>query len=276
MMKRKYSDFTFYSLNLCLSFVRLSSYKLAQQIPIPNAVSMKGHDFSAENMQQLTFSLIYIDGRLMGRLLDLELNELHQDWYRIESIPLYVEGGEAPSSVVAESVPGEDVPVTRNLDEYAMDAYYLTSTDITGHYEIYTDVVESATPPRLVAYFENDETEITEMYMAEITKKDRVDPRDDRWRWEVSNGLGKAYMDMDGHNPRENPGSRYLCMTGSEPMDFLDVYRMDKEIKEEMKGMTKAQREAYLKELMGWTDEDESQSNSDWLPIDDDATFELF
>ena len=81
---------------------------------------------------------------------------------------------------------------------------------------------------------------------------------------------------MDGHNPRENPGSRYLCMTGSEPMDFLDVYRMDKEIKEEMKGMTKAQREAYLKELMGWTDEDESQSNSDWLHIDDDATFELF
>ena len=59
-------------------------------------------------------------------------------------------------------------------------------------------------------------------------------------------------------------------------MDFLDVYRMGKEIKEEMKGMTKAQREAYLKALMGWTDEDESQSNSDWLPIDDDATFELF
>ena len=81
---------------------------------------------------------------------------------------------------------------------------------------------------------------------------------------------------MDGHNPRENPGSKYLCMTDSEPIDFLDVYRMDKEIKEEMKGMTKAQREAYLKEFMGWTDEDESQSNSDWLPIDDDATFELF
>ncbi|WP_026663090.1 hypothetical protein [Butyrivibrio proteoclasticus] len=28
---------------------------------------------------------------------------------------------------------------------------------------------------------------------------------------------------MDGHNPRESLGSRYFCMTGSEPMDFLDV-----------------------------------------------------
>ena len=51
---------------------------------------------------------------------------------------------------------------------------------------------------------------------------------------------------MDGHNPRENPGSKYLCMTGSEPMDFLDVYRLDKEIEQEMKGMTKAQKEVYL------------------------------
>lgn len=65
---------------------------------------------------------------------------------------------------------------------------------------------------------------------------------------------------MDGHNPRENPGSKYLCMTGSEPMDFLDVYRLDKEIEQEMKGMTKAQKEVYLKGLMGWTDEDESPS----------------
>ena len=62
-----------------------------------------------------------------------------------------------------------------------------------------------------------------------------------------------------GHNPRENPGSRYLCMTGSEPMDFLDVYRMDREIQQEMKGMNKAQREDYLKDLMGWTDADESE-----------------
>ncbi len=146
---------------------------------------MNSGKYSCAYDQKQRAVVVYEGGNIIGKL-------------SIFDIPLYVEGGEAPASVVAEAVPGEDIPVTRNLDEYAMDAYYLTSTDIPGHYEIYTDVVESATPPRLVAYFENDETEITEMYMAEITKKDRVDPRDDRWRWEVSNGLGKAYMDMPG------------------------------------------------------------------------------
>ncbi len=77
-----------------------------------------------------------------------------------------------------------------------------------------------------------------------------------------------------GHNPRENPGSKYLCMTGSEPMDFLDVYRMDREIKQEMKGMNKAQRETYLKDLMGWTDPDEPEYSDFWdLP---DGDTELF
>ena len=59
-------------------------------------------------------------------------------------------------------------------------------------------------------------------------------------------------------------------------MDFLDVYRLDKEIRQEMKGMTKAQQEVYLKELMGWTDEAESESSMDLLSIDDTATFDLF
>ncbi len=77
-----------------------------------------------------------------------------------------------------------------------------------------------------------------------------------------------------GHNPRENPGSKYLCMTGSEPMDFLDVYRMDREIKQEMKGMNKAQRETYLKDLMGWTDPDGPEDSDFWdLP---DGDTELF
>ena len=63
---------------------------------------------------------------------------------------------------------------------------------------------------------------------------------------------------MSGHSPREMPPSRYLCLTGSEPYDFLDVHRMDKEIRKDMKGMNKAQRKAYLMEYIGWTDDDES------------------
>ena len=59
-------------------------------------------------------------------------------------------------------------------------------------------------------------------------------------------------------------------------MDFLDVYRLDKEIRQEMKGMTKAQQEVYLKELMGWTDEAESESSMDLLSIDATAAFDLF
>ncbi len=79
---------------------------------------------------------------------------------------------------------------------------------------------------------------------------------------------------MSGHNPRENPGSKYLCMTGSEPMDFLDVYRMDREIQKDMKGMNKAQRIEYLKELMGWTDDDDASDDGfNELPDDDPDDF---
>ncbi len=60
---------------------------------------------------------------------------------------------------------------------------------------------------------------------------------------------------VSGHSPRENPGSRYICLTGSEPYDFLDVYRMDREIRQDMKGMNKAEQEAYLKDYMGWRDD---------------------
>ena len=59
---------------------------------------------------------------------------------------------------------------------------------------------------------------------------------------------------ISGHSPSENAGSRYLCITRSMPYDFLDVYRMDREIRTAMKGMSKAEKEAYLKEYMGWTD----------------------
>ena len=69
---------------------------------------------------------------------------------------------------------------------------------------------------------------------------------------------------MAGHSPREAPPSRYLCLTGSELYDFLDIYRMDKEIRKAMKGMNEAQRRAYLMEYMGWTDDE---------PVQDDADF---
>ena len=70
---------------------------------------------------------------------------------------------------------------------------------------------------------------------------------------------------MSGHSPRENPGSQYICMTGSEPYDFLDVYRMDREIRRAMKGMNQPEKEAYLKEYMGWTDEPEN--DIPWLDV---------
>ena len=67
---------------------------------------------------------------------------------------------------------------------------------------------------------------------------------------------------MSGHNPKENAGSKYLCLTSSEPYDFIDVYRMDREIQKDMKGMNKAEQEAYIKELIGW-----SEPSSDEIPI---------
>ena len=55
---------------------------------------------------------------------------------------------------------------------------------------------------------------------------------------------------ISGHNPREMPPSRYLCLTGSEPYDFLDVYRMDREIRKAIGGLNKAEKEAYLKDYI--------------------------
>lgn len=60
---------------------------------------------------------------------------------------------------------------------------------------------------------------------------------------------------MSGHSPQENPGSKYICPMCTELYDFIDVYRMDKEISRDIKGMTMSEKEAYLKEYFGWTDE---------------------
>lgn len=72
-----------------------------------------------------------------------------------------------------------------------------------------------------------------------------------------------------GHSPRENAGSKYICLTGSEPYDFLDVYRMDREICRDMKSMSRSEQEAYLKEYTGWMDE--PVNDNPWLDSNPDS-----
>ena len=64
---------------------------------------------------------------------------------------------------------------------------------------------------------------------------------------------------MEGHSPREAPASRYICLTGSEPYDFLAIHRMDKEIRQAMKGMNKEEQKAYIMEYTGWTDDEPAE-----------------
>ena len=59
----------------------------------------------------------------------------------------------------------------------------------------------------------------------------------------------------EGHSPYENAGSKYLCFMETGSCDFLEVYRLDREIDQELKGMSKAKREMYLKEYTGWSEE---------------------
>ena len=72
-----------------------------------------------------------------------------------------------------------------------------------------------------------------------------------------------------GHSPRENAGSKYICLAGSEPYDFLDVYRMDREIRRNMKGMSRFEQEPYLKEYTGWADE--TADDNPWPEFDPDS-----
>lgn len=55
-----------------------------------------------------------------------------------------------------------------------------------------------------------------------------------------------------GHSVYESPGSKYICNNGR--MDFLDVYRMDHEIAAAIRGKTKAEKTAYIKEYTGYVD----------------------
>ena len=54
-----------------------------------------------------------------------------------------------------------------------------------------------------------------------------------------------------GHSVSESPGSKYICDLG---MDFLDVCRADHEIAAAIRGKTKAEKIAYIKEYTGYVD----------------------
>lgn len=53
------------------------------------------------------------------------------------------------------------------------------------------------------------------------------------------------------HSVYEDPGSKYLC-DQYPPRPFLDAYREDRRIEHDMKGMSKVEKEAYLKDYMGY------------------------
>ena len=66
-----------------------------------------------------------------------------------------------------------------------------------------------------------------------------------------------------GHSVYEHPGSRYICLFGAyPPRDFLDVYRMDREIKQALKGKSRIEREQYLKEYISYSDPPEETPES--------------
>ena len=63
-----------------------------------------------------------------------------------------------------------------------------------------------------------------------------------------------------GHSVMEAPTSRYPCIHCCyPPPSFLDVYREDKQLDKATKGMTKAEKTAYLKDYIGFVDESEEE-----------------
>ncbi len=61
-----------------------------------------------------------------------------------------------------------------------------------------------------------------------------------------------------GNSVSDNPGSRYICSHGCElPMDFLAVYRLDRELDNALKGKSKSEKERYLKEYFGYDSPEE-------------------
>ena len=56
-----------------------------------------------------------------------------------------------------------------------------------------------------------------------------------------------------GHSVYTSPGSKYLPDGGSYK-SFLEVYRIDRDLSIEMKGMKPAERVSYLKAVTGWVE----------------------
>lgn len=53
-----------------------------------------------------------------------------------------------------------------------------------------------------------------------------------------------------GHSVYESPGSKYFCdMFYPEP-DFIDTYRMDKDIDDSLKGLSAAEKSKFLDEMI--------------------------
>lgn len=57
-----------------------------------------------------------------------------------------------------------------------------------------------------------------------------------------------------GHSVYETVESMYMTAPAYPPMDFIGAYRLDRSITEDMEGLTKDEKDDYLKELMGWED----------------------
>ena len=57
-----------------------------------------------------------------------------------------------------------------------------------------------------------------------------------------------------GHSVYETVESKYLPGPMYPPMDFLDAYRLDRELSDAMKGMNMEEKGAYLKAFMGYED----------------------
>ena len=64
----------------------------------------------------------------------------------------------------------------------------------------------------------------------------------------------------EGNSPYDNGGSKYYCFAEYGASTFLDIYRTDREIDQEIKGMKKAEQIAYLKDLLGYRDQDETNT----------------
>ena len=58
----------------------------------------------------------------------------------------------------------------------------------------------------------------------------------------------------DGHSVYETVESAYLPGPAWPPMDFIDAHRLDRELREAMKGMKPAERGEYLKNYLGYED----------------------